>query len=714
MVIRGLACLLCLTLVIGAPTTTEEYTDRLKTSFEPEVAVKCGYLNSYMNEKGHWAPNKDGDATCVTRKDEILAICRKAYPERDITNIVEAPSTVNILNLCKDGEDVPMEKCSHRAWVRPYRCIEGSFQSDALLVPEGCNFSHTYDKRQCKDSMFWNVTSQEACALKGKVVRSFGMLVPCGISLFSGVEYVCCPLAESKRIPVPREDEEALEEERSRSRHSLQHGKPQSSDEHDNGDDWQAEYFRADDEETEHERFKTAMEKLKKHHQERIDKLMKEWTDVAGRYKALKKADPQGAKKLKSDLMARVRKTVTAYETEFDDQKRQLVDLHQQRIEVRLNDKKRESMDAYLDAIQESGTHPKEEKLLRTLQRYIRAEEKDREHSLSQYRHLLHVDPDAADEQEATVTAHLNDLDQRINESMKMLNRVPDAVGKSVEAQARIYWDDLRSDLFGAPEMTNGQLVLQYKQQVAADRTRKKISKQKELEEKFDLMEETAEDDDEDDDVQVEPENEKSTPSTTTSTTTTTTEEAFIDEEGLNFEPLDRKKSMAIQDVVEVFTTTSPTTTTVEVEDEDDEDDISEDESVTDEPSSIDTNDKLDSTDTERESETVDLRKFQDINSAAYKVHREDQPQYSKLERLVQEDTSTNNRLAYIGFGLAGVALLAGLLLAVVLLRRRSPAKDGFAPVDTFASPEERHVANMQAHGYTNPFFNHVHQYSKA
>ena len=269
MVIRGLACLLLsLTLVTGAPTT-EDYTDRLQASFEPEVAVQCGYLNSYMNEKGHWAPNKDGDATCVTRKDEILAICRKAYPERDITNIVEAPATVHITNLCKDGEDVPAEKCSHRAWVRPYRCIEGSFQSDALLVPEGCNFSHTYDKRQCKDSMFWNQTSQEACALKGKVVRSFGMLVPCGISLFSGVEYVCCPLMENEKVPVPREDkdEEHLEEERSRARHSSQHGKTQLPDEHDNGDNWQAEYFRADDEETEHDKFKTAMDKLKKNHQ---------------------------------------------------------------------------------------------------------------------------------------------------------------------------------------------------------------------------------------------------------------------------------------------------------------------------------------------------------------------------------------------------------------------------------------------------------------
>ena len=42
--------------------------------------------------------------------------------------------------------------------------------------------------------------------------------------------------------------------------------------------------------------------------------MMKDWTDVSVRYRELKKSDPEAAKKLKSDLMARVRKTMTALE----------------------------------------------------------------------------------------------------------------------------------------------------------------------------------------------------------------------------------------------------------------------------------------------------------------------------------------------------------------------------------------------------------------
>ena len=81
--------------------------------------------------------------------------------------------------------------------------------------------------------------------------------------------------------------------------------------------------------------------------------MMMEWTDVSQRIKELKKSDPQGAKKLRADLMSRIRKTLAALNEEFEDEKRQLSDLHQQRVEVQLNEKKRESMDGYLDAIQE-------------------------------------------------------------------------------------------------------------------------------------------------------------------------------------------------------------------------------------------------------------------------------------------------------------------------------------------------------------------------
>jgi amyloid beta A4 protein len=668
----------------------EVLDDRLKKAFEPQVAVKCGYLNQYMLENGHWSPNKDGDATCLNRKEEILSICRKAYPEKEITNIVESASNVLIENWCQDGVDGRTEECKTKLWVKPYRCIVGSFQSDALLVPEGCNFSHTYDKRECKEFSFWNQTAQEACALKGLTARSFGMLVPCGIDLFSGVEYVCCPL-EMEPMREADSSERAIEEERSRTRHSPSTAPVKPGDDSDNGDNWQDEYLRIDDEQTEHEKYENAMQKLEKHHQDRIDKMMKEWTDVSTRYKDLKKTDPQAAKKLKADLMSRVRKTVSALEEEFNDQKKQLTELHQQRIDVQLNERKRQSMDDYLDAIQER--HPKAKKLYNTLEKYIRAEEKDREHAINRYRHLLDADANSAEQTEPTVLAHLRDLDQRINESMKMLNRVPENIAKEVQRKARLFWAEHRKELFG--EGTNDELLTKNKQKGAAERNRQQISHQRELEEKFDQLESV---DNEDDDLQSEPESE---------TEMTTTARPIIDQGGLDFVPLDRKTPI---ENVEIFST--PSTTTVDPDDEDDT--VDEDNSADAEDAE---NEKENNEVESREREEVGpLQKFQDVSSSiAYsKLHREEQSQYSSVQRLVQEDGATAGKVLYIGMGLVGVAFFAGLMLLVVVLRRRSPRKEGFSPVDTFASPEERHVANMQAHGYTNPFFNHVHQYSKA
>lgn len=56
----------------------------------------------------------------------------------------------------------------------------------------------------------------------------------------------------------------------------------------------------------------------------------------------------------------------------------------------------------------------------------------------------------------------------------------------------------------------------------------------------------------------------------------------------------------------------------------------------------------------------------------------------------------------------AGIALLTATIVGVVLLKKhtaRSPLSQGFVEVDQAASPEERHVASMQANGYENPTF---------
>jgi amyloid beta A4 protein len=62
----------------------------------------------------------------------------------------------------------------------------------------------------------------------------------------------------------------------------------------------------------------------------------------------------------------------------------------------------------------------------------------------------------------------------------------------------------------------------------------------------------------------------------------------------------------------------------------------------------------------------------------------------------------------YVTLGFAGIALVAAMVVGVVVLKRRNgrhPHHQGFVEVDQTASPEERHVANMQMNGYENPTY---------
>jgi hypothetical protein len=74
----------------------------------------------------------------------------------------------------------------------------GPFQSDALLVPEHCLFDHIHNQTRCWDFDQWNRTATGACRDRGMRVKSFAMLLPCGIDVFSGVEFVCCPFKPKK------------------------------------------------------------------------------------------------------------------------------------------------------------------------------------------------------------------------------------------------------------------------------------------------------------------------------------------------------------------------------------------------------------------------------------------------------------------------------------------------------------------------------------
>merc|ERR1712168_1007415 len=78
--------------------------------FEPQVAMLCPekgdlanklFHNKFLSSAGKWESDTDIKATCKKDKVEILEYCKKVYPERDITNIVESSHYVKINSWCK-------------------------------------------------------------------------------------------------------------------------------------------------------------------------------------------------------------------------------------------------------------------------------------------------------------------------------------------------------------------------------------------------------------------------------------------------------------------------------------------------------------------------------------------------------------------------------------------------------------------------------------
>merc|ERR1719414_89583 len=74
------------------------------------------------------------------------------------------------------------------------------------------------------------------------------------------------------------------------------------------------------------------------------------------------------------------------------------------------------------------------------------------------------------------------------------------------------------------------------------------------------------------------------------------------------------------------------------------------------------------------------------------------------VRRLDPQESSS----VYVTLGFAGIALVAAMLIGVAVIKKRNgrhPHHQGFVEVDQTASPEERHVANMQMNGYENPTY---------
>ncbi|XP_041663418.1 amyloid beta (A4) precursor protein b isoform X2 [Cheilinus undulatus] len=497
-----------LLLLLVATSSGVPADDSVGLLTEPQVAMFCGKFNMHINvQSGKWESDPTGTKSCIGTKEGILQYCQEVYPELQITNVVEANQPVSIQNWCKKGR----KQChSHTHIVVPYRCLVGEFVSDALLVPDKCKFLHQERMDQCESHLHWHTVAKESCGDRSMNLHDYGMLLPCGIDRFRGVEFVCCPAEAEREVdsieldgeesdvwwggaeneysdnsmtrpadaePATTEDDED-EDEEAFERDENGDGDEEDEEDEDEDDviyerdsdersanvamttttttttesveevvrvptmapsppDAVDRYLEAPGDDNEHADFQKAKESLEARHRERMSQVMREWEEAERQAKSLPRAD-------KKAVIQHFQEKVEALEREAEGERQQLVETHMARVEALLNSRRRLALENYLSALQ--ANPPRARQVLSLLKKYVRAEQKDRQHTVKYYEHVRTVDPKKAAQIRPQVLTHLRVIDERMNQSLGLLYKVP-SVANEIQNQVAIIVQRIQSEL---------------------------------------------------------------------------------------------------------------------------------------------------------------------------------------------------------------------------------------------------------------------------
>ncbi|XP_035762601.1 amyloid-beta A4 protein-like [Neolamprologus brichardi] len=521
-----------LLLLVATLTLSSEVPDDDSVGLltEPQVAMFCGKLNMHINvQSGKWESDPSGTKSCIGTKEGILQYCQEVYPELQITNVVEANQPVSISNWCRKDR----RQCrSHAHIVVPHRCLVGEFVSDALLVPDKCKFLHQERMDQCESHLYWHTVAKEYCGDRSMNLHDYGMLLPCGIDRFRGVEFVCCPAwAERESDSAQLQGEESdvwwggAESEYSDNSMTRPTDIQLAAREDDEDVDEEVETFERDDngdgEEDDEEADMTddrdgdepnaniAMTTTTTTTTESVEEVvravcwaraesgpchamlerwyfmpetgrcapflfggcggnrnnfeseeyclavcssscksrdcfnltlqvMKEWEEAERQAKNLPRAD-------KKAVIQHFQIKVETLEQEAAGERQQLVETHMARVEALLNSRRRRALENYLSALQ--ANPPRSRQVLSLLKKYIRAEQKDRQHTLKHYEHVRTVDPKKAAQIRPQVLTHLRVIDERMNQSLGLLYKVP-SVANEIQNQVAIIMQRVQVELF--------------------------------------------------------------------------------------------------------------------------------------------------------------------------------------------------------------------------------------------------------------------------
>ncbi|XP_052008111.1 amyloid beta precursor like protein 2-like isoform X4 [Xyrauchen texanus] len=196
-------------------------------------------------------------------------------------------------------------------------------------------------------------------------------------------------------------------------------------------------YFETPADDKEHSRFQKAKEQLEIRHRNRMERVRKEWDEAESQARNLPKAERQ-------TLIQHFQAMVESLEQEAASEKQQLVETHLARVEAMLNDRRRLALENYLSALQ--ADPPRPHRILQALKRYVRAENKDRQHTIRHYQHVLAVDPEKASQMKSQVMTHLRVIEERMNQSLSLLYKVP-YVAEEIQDEIDELLQDQKTDM---------------------------------------------------------------------------------------------------------------------------------------------------------------------------------------------------------------------------------------------------------------------------
>lgn len=628
-------------------------------------------------------------------------------------------------------------------------------------------FDHVHNKSICESWEQWNLTATSNCFKREMKLQSYAMLQPCGVGIFSGVEFVCCPLTftdstttvtshkpnasstetdkhsyaessqgilswpKSKYHQNPKLNEIKTDGEFMKNSFKVNHNDEANEGDDDSSgeDEYEEDEYEEDDDDEydddssswsgpsgsssttstttttttttterpidfylghfdlvhEHDEFRRAEKAVENDYRDKITQVMKEWSELEEHYQDMKLKDPSAAEEFKKKMTQRFQRTVEALEEEGAAERRQLISMHSQRVMTIINRRKKAAMDCLTQAL--DRIPPKTRQVEKCIVRLLKALEKDRTHTLHQYKHLLNANTRDALREKNIILEHLVTLNRAANQSIAMLDRSPILVDK-LKSKIIVLWHNLRNMASDETISRESELKLmeRYEEEVAQrkmERERQKlieqeaiqdapqespVDKAKQQTDKHQQIESDDADDEQPQPSQQQKEQEKPTTKVDKvieAPAAPVVESKKVDSSPKTSKPIEQQKPSQPK-----------ASTTIEAQSRDDFDNEIH---------------------YEMNPTFAHIKADAAHHDLTYSVKREP---YHKQFRW--------GNSAYLAGGAVAVALTALAILGVTFYRKnsnRTYRNQGFFEVGQSANNEEKNVTNMQINGYENPTY---------